>query len=132
MSGKTLQPSEHEEQKQLCIWVRKWRREVEALYNFASVPNAGGYGAGWNNRRVAEGLSKGYPDTLLDVASRGYHGLRIEMKRLSGGKVSPEQVAWISRLTDAGYYAKVCIGHEAAIDVIKWYLELEGKLMPKD
>jgi hypothetical protein len=45
--------------------------------------------------------------------------LWIEMKRLKGGKLSPEQADWIMYLRDSGYTVLVCAGAQAAIDAVK-------------
>ena len=71
---------------------------------------------------VAEGLKKGVPDICLPVARGGHHGLYIELKRERGGKVSPEQIAWIEALKNEGYVAAVCRGCDEAISLITGYL----------
>lgn len=70
----------------------------------------------------AEGLRRGVPDICLPVARGGYHGLYIELKRLHGGRVSPEQLEWIDALNQQGYCACVCKGWEAAAAEIGKYL----------
>ena len=45
------------------------------------------------------------------------------MKRLKGGRVSPEQVAWMEALQAEGYMVAVCQGWEMASDVILRYLK---------
>ncbi|MEQ1843672.1 MAG: VRR-NUC domain-containing protein [Verrucomicrobiales bacterium] len=71
---------------------------------------------------VAQGLAAGIPDLVLLVPSGAFGGLFIELKRRSGGKLSPEQCDWIARLRVQGYRAEVCAGWEVAREVILEYL----------
>lgn len=72
------------------------------------------------------GVKPGVPDLFLPVARGGYHGLFIEMKA-EAGRESSEQAWWREELTAEGYFSEVCHGYEAAIRVLKWYLELPHK-----
>lgn len=49
------------------------------------------------------GTSAGFPDLFIPYPRKGYHGLFIELKRVSGGKLSPEQVKWGEFLQRQGY-----------------------------
>lgn len=82
----------------------------------------------------AEGVKAGVPDIMLPVP-RGnnlphpyaYNGLFIELKRpgapkVRAGKESKVQTDWIAELRAQGYRAKVCIGWEAAAQVIEDYM----------
>lgn len=51
----------------------------------------------------AAGVKPGVPDMFLPVAREGCHGLYIELKRRDGGRVSPEQTAWMDALARQGY-----------------------------
>jgi hypothetical protein len=75
-------------------------------------------------RAKAGGMKKGYPDVFLPVASGGWHGLFIEMKRKNGvpSDVSPEQHEWLWRLLEQNYQAVVCFGWEQAVKQIHDYL----------
>jgi len=85
------------------------------------------------NKMKAEGKQKGYPDLIIDVANKYYHGLRIEMKQrprtlktkmsIAHTKTSDEQLKWLDELNSNGYYAVVCYGADEAIKVIEDYLE---------
>lgn len=70
------------------------------------------------------GMRAGYPDIFLPVCRRGYAGLFIEMK-VKGGRVRPEQKAWLRRLKGEGYYCTVCYSALEAWDEIVAYLEGE-------
>jgi len=71
------------------------------------------------------GMKRGYPDIFLPVARGGHHGLYIELKRISGGKLEDEQDFWLQDLSDQGYFACVCRGADAAKRVIINYLRGE-------
>lgn len=67
-------------------------------------------------RMKREGVSRGFPDYLVITKS----GLAaIELKRVKGSKVAPEQVEWIQALQDAGTPAKICKGADEAIKFIE-------------
>lgn len=54
------------------------------------------------------GVNRGVPDYI--IVHKGKI-IFIEMKRVKGSKVSPEQEQWIKALNDAGCYARICYGH---------------------
>lgn len=69
----------------------------------------------------AIGQSKGFPDYLLIVNNKL---IVIEMKRQSGGRLSPEQKQWLVTLTDCGVKCFVCRGAESAIETVERLLAL--------
>jgi len=120
--------SEHDEQ----VEVVKYLERLGVAYT--AIPNGGK-----RHKKTAvdlkrEGVKAGYPDILIDEARKGYHGLRIEMKRraktLKSGKkstshtsVSEEQKKWIETLNKNGFLAVVCYGEDEAIEVINEYFK---------
>nr|DAQ77407.1 MAG TPA: Cytosine specific methyltransferase [Caudoviricetes sp.] len=74
-------------------------------------------------RMKAAGVKAGVPDMFLPVARGGSHGLYIELKRIKGGRVSAEQLAWMEELTREGYTCAVCHGWEEARETILNYLK---------
>jgi hypothetical protein len=115
-------PTEHEEQ---CAVIALADQHPIAKHLFA-IPNGANKSPATAAKFKREGLRAGYPDLGLDVARRGYHGLRIEMKRSKGGVVSENQSHWFAFLTDQGYCCKLCRGAEEAIEVLEWYLTTEN------
>lgn len=108
-------PTELREQINLCNWMDKSR----ILY-FA-IPNGG-------SRHMLEalnlkrsGVKRGVPDICIPVASQGYHGLYIELKRVKGGKISIEQTQWLDNLSYNGYKATVAYGCDHAQQIISEY-----------
>lgn len=116
-------PSEDVEQIQLFTWAR-WQAckypELELMYH---IPNGGSRSKAEAGRFKAMGVKAGVPDIFLPCSRGGYHGLYVEMKRVKGGRVSPEQREVIPRLQAQGYKVIVCRGMEAARDEIIKYLE---------
>ena len=80
---------------------------------------------GYIRRQKAMGLRKGFPDIVIFAKnkSKTHEVLCIEMKRQEGGKLKPEQEAWIQKLDEADYVVGIAYGCEAAIRVLHKYLE---------
>ena len=115
-------PTEHDEQVKVIQWCDAHPDpRVSRIYSHLNGLRAP---IGAAIKAKYSGGRKGIPDLFLPVPCGQYHGLYIEMKRLKGGKLTPEQKDWIKFLNDSGYKAIVCKGHEAAIEMIKEYLGL--------
>lgn len=78
------------------------------------------YYAGYIMKRM--GVLKGASDLLMAWPCGGYHGLFIEVKSKTG-RPTPEQLAFIKRMNEAGYCAKLCYGAEEVISTMKDYLK---------
>lgn len=105
--------------------VRGAEAEYPELAWFAAIPNGGKRSRKTAGDLKAEGVRPGVPDYLWPVARGGHVGLAIELKRLHGGRVEPEQRAWLAHLQGQGWCAEVCRGWEAAWDAVRDYLALE-------
>ena len=116
-------PTEHQEQVALMQWVDLNKKKYPMLDMMTAVPNGGARHIAVARKLKSEGVKKGYPDILLDYPSNGYHGLRIELKRLNGSYPTRDQKGWISRLNNHGFYAVVCRGWIEAKEVIEAYLK---------
>jgi hypothetical protein len=97
----------------------------EYLY---AIPNGGNRNPREGARLKAQGVKAGVSDIHLPIASRGFHGLWIELKApktgsAPAGKVQPSQLEWIEKMTKKGHLAVVCWGWQAAADTIKNYLQ---------
>ena len=68
------------------------------------------------------GVTRGVSDIFLGFALNGFHGLWIELKS-DRGKLSDEQMEFIKRKNQRGYFAVAVWGLEAAQEVIKIYLK---------
>ena len=119
-------PLEHTEQAKLVARVRLYY--PDAL--LAAVPNgarlSGGARAGAQLKD--EGMLPGYPDLLVDEARGGYFGLRIEMKRQKGGRLSKAQRETLDALLERGYLALCCAGVEEAWRAFEDYIHMPPTL----
>ena len=68
------------------------------------------------------GAKRGVPDVwILDAPPRFPRapGCVIELKRADGGRLSPEQREWLSRLASAGWCASVAT-YDEALAYLEW------------
>ena len=106
-------PSEHLEQVRLVSWFRKTYPDVRIF----AVPNGGARTGLQGVALKAEGVSPGVPDLCVPAWN-----LWVEMKRETGGIVSPVQKDWIAYLEGIGHHVIVGRGFEDAkrqIEIIK-------------
>jgi hypothetical protein len=103
--GNTVLNSEHLEQVRLVSWFRKTYPDTRIL----AIPNGGIRSASQGASLKAEGVSAGVPDLVVPAWS-----LWVEMKKASGGIVSPAQRDWISYLESIGHTVIVGQGFEDA------------------
>lgn len=124
--------SERAEQAMLLKWADAQTSRWPELGLLFAIPNAGGFSGGFKSNVVRvtnlrrEGVKKGVPDLCLPVPRGPYHGLYIELKA-KGGRVKPEQRAWLAALRDQGYAAHLCVGYEDAQSVLTDYLTLKPR-----
>ena len=105
-------PTEHEEQRELVRWFRQTYADVRIF----AIPNGGGRSKSAGARLKAEGVSAGVPDLFIPAWR-----LWIEMKRIKGGTVSPQQKDWHTYLRGIGDTVLVCKGAaEAKEQIIKF------------
>lgn len=110
--------TETQEQKQLIQWCRTDPR-FQYLFH---IPNESVGGQGWLTRNRQMGVKAGVPDLFYPVPLRGYHGLFIEMKVRSGGRLSLEQQRWITALSTMGYKCVVAHGWDEAREALIEYV----------
>jgi hypothetical protein len=111
--GAILMESEHLQQVRLVSW---FRRSYPGVKIFA-IPNGGHRGASQGASLKAEGVSPGVPDLFVPEWL-----LWVEMKRETGGIVSPVQKDWIEYLESIGHRVIIGRGFEDAkrqIEMIK-------------
>jgi hypothetical protein len=97
-------PTEDHEQMMVVQW---FRRTYPAVRIF-SVPNGGHRHPAVAAKMKATGVVKGVPDLFVPAWR-----LWIEMKRVKGGSLSPEQKDWIKYLESVGF---CCIVGKGADD----------------
>ena len=118
--------TEHEEQVALMRLVEMHKGRWPELGMLFSIPNGGHRNIITAAKMKKEGTRKGVPDLCLPVPRGYWHGLYIELKKQTGGRVSPEQRSWLSALEGQGYRAVVCKGAAHAWQVISDYLQVRG------
>ena len=97
--------SEHEEQREFVRWFRQTYPGVRIF----AIPNGGARSLSVAGRLKAEGVSKGVPDLYIPA----WHTW-VEMKRIKGGTVSPDQKNWRAYLESIGDFVIVAKGNEDA------------------
>jgi len=107
-------------EEQDCILLANFLRGLMdrgEIRSFTHIPNST-YTDSWKvkRRNKAMGVSKGVPDYLILLNSEP---IFIEMKRLKGGTLAPEQKEWIKDLDELGVTAKVCKGFQEAKTFIR-------------
>lgn len=98
---------------------------------FFHVPNDAKRSVGAALRLKAMGMSRGVPDIFIPWPCGEYHGMFVEMKAKTGGRVSPEQNAWIDVLNRLGYFSVVAHGAAEAIEYFEQYFA-EGEQAPEE
>jgi hypothetical protein len=107
-------PTEHEEQRQVVMWFRQTYRPMRIF----AIPNGGMRTKAVAAKLKVEGVSPGVPDLCIPALK-----LWIEMKRVKGGRLSPEQKDWINYLASVGYVCFICAGAEDAKIKISDYIK---------
>ena len=89
-------------------------------------------------KRKAMNSERGWSDMFIAYPSRDYHGLFLELKKdnvsiyvkqgpRKGQLVADEQVQieaqFLERMNKLGYLGRFCVGYEASIKLIEWYLD---------
>lgn len=100
-----ISPSESEEQIGLVLWFETQFPRVRIFH----IPNGGHRAMSVAKKMKAEGVKPGVPDLHVPAWR-----LWIEMKRKTGGRLSPEQKDWIEYLEGIGDVVIVGKGAEDA------------------
>lgn len=114
---------EHFEQVFIFDYFERKHPDIYELLH--ATPNGGKRSKATAGKMKAEGQKKGYPDMSLDKACGIYHGMRIELKEPNGKAPTKEQIAWMRRLREEGYYVVLAYGAEQAITAILEYMSLK-------
>lgn len=113
-------PTEDQEQMRLFRLALDHPLLSELLVHIA---NEGKRSVGYAIKLLNMGLRPGVSDLFLPVARKGYHGFWIELKRIKGGRVTPEQWSWIEKMRAQGYRAEVAYGCDDAWNMLIDYLQ---------
>ena len=111
-------PNEEQEQLALVQWL-----ELHKI-RYTHVPNEGKHKVQYRAKQKRLGVKPGVPDILIFDRPPLYPenvGVAIELKRQKGGRVTPEQIAWLEDLKARGWAVAVCRG---AMEAIRFLQEL--------
>lgn len=119
-------PTEHAEQAAVIQWwaVYAAQHKLPECLLFA-IPNGANKSIASAAKFKREGLRKGVPDLMLAIPRGRYHGLFMEMKRLTGSRATDEQRNMANLLRAQGNEVFFCYGAAHAIRVITDYLALK-------
>lgn len=121
-------PLERDEQRLYFRWLQYVTINGEPLRaHVYAIPNGGHRDPRTAAMLQAEGVTAGVLDINVDVASAGFHGLRIEMKR-RGNKPTEAQLEHIGLRRHMGYQALVCYGYDEARSVTVEYLKHDWRV----
>lgn len=107
-------PSEHYEQVR---FVGKFQVNYPGVRIFA-IPNGGHRGKVTAVKLKNEGVRRGVPDLYIPAWK-----LWVEMKRIKGGSVSPDQKDWHEYLRSIGDTVMVCRGSDEALAMVEKFYE---------
>ena len=109
-------PTEEQEQLALVQWL-----ELHKI-RYTHVPNEGKHKVQYRAKQKRLGVKPGVPDILIfdrPPLSPENVGVAIELKRQKGGRVTPEQTAWLEHLKARGWAVAVCRGAMEAIELLE-------------
>jgi hypothetical protein len=108
-------PKESEDQKALAELLDRLGLD------WFHVPNEGKRDPIYAVELKRRGVKAGVPDNFIfnKPPKKEAQGLVIELKRKKGGRVDPEQDAWLQRLKKHGWHVAVCHGIDEAIQVLR-------------
>lgn len=109
-------PTEAMEQEKLCQWLR-YSRLI-----FHHSANEGKHKVQYRAKMARQGMSKGFPDIIVITRPPlmpEARGVALELKRVKGGKTSPEQTKWLEDMRSEGWFAAVALGADHAIEILE-------------
>lgn len=121
MRLQNMKRSEDTEQIRVIEWAAVSEQRYPELKWLYHIPNEGKRDSG--GKFKAMGLKKGVPDLCLPYPKGCYIGLYIEMK-FGTNKPTQEQLQFLYDMKETGHYTCICYTAEAAIEVLRRYLEL--------
>ena len=119
---KNLCPTEFQEQCTVIDFLELMLRSKKILA-FTAIPQnmwTTSWKQKWTQKR--EGVRKGFPDIVV-VTNKTV--LFIEMKRVKGGEVQPEQKNWHDILGGKQSVSAICYGAKPAMDLIEQQIKSE-------
>jgi hypothetical protein len=118
--------TEHEDAAQIAVveWARENADQWHCLADLFAVMNSAMVKPSARERFTQMGRLAGVTDLIMLEPRGGYCGMLLEMKREKGGRLSPEQIAFIERHRRRGYFVRVAAGRHEGIAALQEYLAL--------
>jgi hypothetical protein len=102
-------------------WLKQ--KHPDILYWF--TPNEANIPVQYRVKLERMGLTSGVADLFFPKGNDEYNGMCLEMKR-EDGRLSKNQVSFLTKMNLMGYYAVPAYGSEEAINFIKLFYNLEN------
>lgn len=121
-----------EREHQIQVECVRWFRLAYPKLRIFAIPNGGQRNAAVAGKMKAEGVTAGVPDLFIPVASNGFHGLWIEMKRsdigkngklINKGTLSDVQKDMMTFLVGQGYAVFVAYCFDDFRGIVKAYFD---------
>lgn len=126
-SPRPAAPTEHAECLHFIEWTKLVRYRGAALFDrVVKIPNERGKPGASIALLQQIGMRNGFPDYDVLAPAGRWHGLYLEAKRLTGGRIEPEQEKWRMDLIGWGYHAAICAGALELIAATRWYFVSAG------
>ena len=122
-------PLLHEEVRAVDTWLSLWH-ESDLRAATVHFPRHKGHGGA----KIRLGEVHTMLPQFLCFAPRGlYNGLAVSVKRRDSGRheLAEPEVRWLRQLVRCGWYAAVCRGAPAAIDVFERYAAIPAGVRPE-
>lgn len=100
-----------------CVMWFKYQYPEHLIHH---SPNGGRRDAREGSRFKKMGVLSGFPDIIIPVARKGYHGLFIELKA-EKNRLTQSQILVISKIISEGYKCEVCYSVEQFRKVVNDY-----------
>ena len=110
-----MTPTELQEQTMVVQYLELLKQQGKIIA-YCGLPN-NTWTKSWSQKRkqTLEGVKKGFPDLVIVTQD---NVLFLEMKRVKGGVVSPEQKEWIGILKDKETLTAIAKGFDEARKII--------------
>lgn len=102
----------------------KWFKYQYPKHLIYAIPNGGNRGRIEAGIIIGEGVLPGIPNLCIPFPKGRFHGLYIEMKDGSNGRLSEHQQRVIDTLQTFGYDVAVCRSLEQFMDTVNEYMKL--------
>jgi hypothetical protein len=115
----TTVPTEEQDQIKLATWMT-----LKGI-RFYAIANGGFRKPMEAIRLKRQGVQAGVPDLCIPMPRGGFNGMYLELKRVTGGRLSDNQIYWLEYLRSQGYFADCAYGFDEAKNMITNYLGLK-------